>query len=185
MRAETLAFQTRVRTWAGSIPIDTPTMVALEVLNDVAGVTALPGMVTGIGTPTRGWQSVTNSAAAVIGQPVELDAQLRKRQTVSTALPSLTVFEGTIGAVASITGVDRLKGYENDTGTTDANGIPAHSISLVVQGGDATAIAQAIAAKKRLEPGRTARRASRSPTNTALLDRSTSTGRQPRRSKLP
>lgn len=40
MRAETLAFQTRVRTWAGSIPIDTPSMVALEALNDVAEITA-------------------------------------------------------------------------------------------------------------------------------------------------
>jgi len=40
MRAETLAFQTKVRTWAGSIPINTPSMVALEALNDVADLTA-------------------------------------------------------------------------------------------------------------------------------------------------
>ncbi|MGO4171546.1 baseplate J/gp47 family protein [Bosea sp. TAF32] len=129
------------------IPFDGDITVT-AIAKDAGAIAALPGTVTGIGTPTRGWQSVTNPNAAVAGQPVELDAQLRKRQTVSTALPSLTVFEGTIGAVASITGVDRLKGYENDTETTDANGIPAHSISLVVQGGDATAIAQAIAAKK-------------------------------------
>jgi uncharacterized phage protein gp47/JayE len=115
---------------------------------EVGAISALPGTVTGIGTPTRGWQSVTNPSAADPGQPVELDATLRQRQTVSTALPSRTVFEGTVGAVASITGVTRLKGYENDTGTTDANGIPGHSISLVVQGGDATAIAQAISDKK-------------------------------------
>lgn len=129
------------------VPFDGDITVT-AIAKDAGAIVALPGTVTGIGTPTRGWQSVTNPTAAVVGQPVELDAQLRKRQTVSTALPSLTVFEGTIGAVASITGVDRLKGHENDTGTTDANGIPAHSISLVVQGGDATAIAQAIAAKK-------------------------------------
>lgn len=115
---------------------------------DKGAITALSGTVTGIGTPTRGWQSVTNPGPAGVGQPIELDAQLRQRQTISTALPSLTVFEGTMGAVASVTGVERLKGYENDTGTADANGIPAHSISLVVQGGDATAIAQAIADKK-------------------------------------
>ncbi|WP_199091545.1 hypothetical protein [Bosea sp. ASV33] len=115
---------------------------------EAGALIALPGTVTTIGTPTRGWQSVTNGSAAAPGQPVELDAELRQRQTISTALPSLTVFEGTIGAVASVSGVQRLKGYENDTGTTDANGIPAHSISLVVDGGDASAIAQAIAAKK-------------------------------------
>lgn len=40
MRKETLAFQQRVRSWCASIPIDTPTMVALEALNDVAGLTA-------------------------------------------------------------------------------------------------------------------------------------------------
>lgn len=118
------------------------------IAKDAGAIQALPGAVSTIGTPTRGWQSVTNANAASPGQPVELDALLRQRQTISTALPSRTVFEGTLGAVASIAGVDRLKGYENDTGTTDANGIPAHSISLVVQGGDATAIAQAIADKK-------------------------------------
>ncbi|WP_089177158.1 baseplate J/gp47 family protein [Bosea sp. AS-1] len=115
---------------------------------DAGGINALPGAVSTIGTPTRGWQSVTNANAASPGQPVELDATLRQRQTTSTALPSRTVFEGTIGAVASVTGVQRLRGYENDTNTTDGNGIPAHSISLVVQGGDATAIAQAIVDKK-------------------------------------
>jgi uncharacterized phage protein gp47/JayE len=41
-----------------------------------------------------------------------------------------------------------LQAYENDTSTTDPNGIPSHSISLVVEGGDATEIADAIAAKK-------------------------------------
>jgi len=60
----------------------------------------------------------------------------------------LTVFEGTLGAVASIIGVERLKGYENDTALTDANGLPPHAISLVVQGGDADEIAQAISDKK-------------------------------------
>lgn len=109
---------------------------------------ALPGAIEGIGTPTRGWQSVTNDTAATPGAPIETDAELRRRQTISTALPSRTVFEGTIGAVGSILGVERLKGYENDTALTDANGLPPHTISLVVQGGDATEIAQAIANKK-------------------------------------
>lgn len=109
---------------------------------------ALPGTVETIGTPTRGWQSVTNLSAAVPGEPIETDAELRRRQSVSTALPSLTVFEGTIGAVASISGVSRYRGYENDTSVTDGDGIPPHSISLVVEGGDAQAIGQAIADKK-------------------------------------
>ena len=111
-------------------------------------VSAAAGTITQIGTPTLGWQSVTNPAAATPGAPVESDAELRVRQAVSVALPSRTVLEGTVGAVASIAGVARYRAYENDTSATDGNGIPSHSISLVVDGGDAMAIASAIAAKK-------------------------------------
>lgn len=111
-------------------------------------VSAGIGQVNIIATPTRGWQTVTNASAAEPGAPVETDSALRQRQQVSVALPSRTVLEGTTGAVANITGVTRLATYENDTNSTDSNGIPAHSISLVVEGGDAAAIAQAIADKK-------------------------------------
>jgi len=130
-----------------TIPVDGDIIVTATA-KDAGALLAAPGTITTIGTPTRGWQTVANPAEAVSGQPVEMDATLRRRQTVSTALPSRTVFDGTIGAVASISGVTRWKGYENDTGVTDSNGLPAHSISLVVLGGDATAIAQAIADKK-------------------------------------
>jgi uncharacterized phage protein gp47/JayE len=114
----------------------------------IGAIAAAANTITSIGTPTRGWQAVTNPAAATPGAPVENDAQLRIRQSVSTAIPSLTVFEGTLGAVASIVGVSRYRGYENDQDTTNADGIPGHTISLVVDGGDAQAIGEAIAAKK-------------------------------------
>ncbi|CAJ0701534.1 hypothetical protein LMG19089_02863 [Ralstonia edaphis] len=106
------------------------------------------GTVNQIATPTLGWQSVTNLTAAAAGAPVETDSQLKARQAVSTALPSRTVLEGTVGAVWAIPGVTRVTPYENDTSTTDTNGIPGNKIYLVVDGGDATAIAQAIAGKK-------------------------------------
>ncbi|WP_334046127.1 baseplate J/gp47 family protein [Burkholderia cepacia] len=114
----------------------------------IGDVSARAGTINQIATPALGWQSVTNSADAAEGAPVEKDPLLRQRQTVSTALPSLTVLDGIIGAVANVPGVTRYVAYENDTSSTDANGIPSHSISLVVEGGDATAIANAIAAKK-------------------------------------
>ncbi|UXZ62525.1 baseplate J/gp47 family protein [Burkholderia multivorans] len=114
----------------------------------IGDVSARAGTINQIATPALGWQSVTNPADAAEGAPVESDAVLRQRQTVSTALPSLTVLDGIIGAVANVPGVTRYVAYENDTSATDANGIPSHSISLVVEGGDATAIANAIAAKK-------------------------------------
>lgn len=114
----------------------------------IGAVSAAAGAINQIGTPTLGWQSVSNPEVATEGAPVESDAALRQRQTVSTALPSLTVLDGIIGAVSNLVGVLRLAAYENDTNSTDANGIPSHSISLVVDGGDAEEIAGAIAAKK-------------------------------------
>lgn len=115
----------------------------------VAGaISAAPNTVNQIYTPTLGWQSVNNTLAATIGASVETDAQLRIRQKFSTALPSKSVFDGTIGAVADVSGVVRYKGYENDTSTTNAEGIPANKVSMVVDGGDTQAIAEAIARHK-------------------------------------
>lgn len=111
-------------------------------------VQAQANTITQIFTPTRGWQSVNNSGAATSGVAVETDAQLRNRQYISVANPSLTVLEGTTGAVANVTGVTQVKSYENDTGSTDSNGIPAHSIALVVSGGVDSDVASAIALHK-------------------------------------
>lgn len=114
----------------------------------VGAISAATDTITKIRTPTIGWQSVTNPSPAVEGDPVETDAQLRRRQANSTMNPSQTVMEGITGSVASILGVQRFRGYENDDTTTDGDGIPAHSISFVVEGGDATTIAETIANKK-------------------------------------
>ena len=101
-----------------------------------------------IKTPVFGWQEANNPADAVAGNPVETDAALRNRQTISVAVPAQTIFEGIIGGVASLNGIDRIKGYENDTDTTDSNGIPSHSIAVIVEGGDAVEIAAEIAERK-------------------------------------
>lgn len=115
---------------------------------EIGAISAAANTINKIATPTLGWQTVNNVAAATEGDPVESDAELRLRQTQSTMIPSLSVMEGIVGAVASLPGVSRYRGYENDTATTNADGIPAHSISLVVEGGTTQAIAEAIAAKK-------------------------------------
>lgn len=107
-------------------------------------INAQEDTVTGINTPTQGWQGVNNPTGATVGQAFEADAKLRNRQSVSTSIPAQTVFDATIGAVANVAGVTALSPYENDTGTTDANGLPPHSISLVVEGGTDTDIAQTI-----------------------------------------
>lgn len=101
-----------------------------------------------IGSPSYGWQSVTNPSAAVAGAPVEQDAPLRVRQAQSTAIRSRSILDGMIGAVAALPGVVRLVGHENDTSLTDSDGVPPHTVAFVVDGGDAQTIANILGAKK-------------------------------------
>jgi uncharacterized phage protein gp47/JayE len=112
------------------------------------GVAAAAGSLTEILTPTRNFQSVTNAADAALGAPVEQDAALRQRQSVSTAIPALSVLAAMYGALKNIIGVNRCFPYENDTKVTDDDGIPANSIAVVIDGGDAATIAATIARYK-------------------------------------
>lgn len=132
-----------------SVVIGTHGDVTVTAISQKAGaIIALPGEVNQIGTPTRGWQSVTNIATATLGRKVETDGDLRIRRSKSVALPSRTVLDGVIGSVSQIVGVGRLTAFENDTSLTDSRGISSHSIALIVDGGDAKTIAEVIALKK-------------------------------------
>lgn len=132
-----------------SVTIGVGGSVTVTATSAVAGaVAAVIGSITQINTPTRGWTAVSNSVAAAVGSDAEKDSALRIRQGQSVAIPSLTPFEAVDGALANVAGVTRHKLYENDTGATDANGLPAHSIAAIVEGGDVTLIAQTIRGKK-------------------------------------
>lgn len=132
-----------------SVTIPAGGLVVITATCDVAGAVSAPAAsITNILTPTLGWQTANNVNPATIGAPVETDAALRQRQSVSTALTAETPLKAILGSVASLTGVLRIAADDNDTGTTDANGVPAHSLAMIVEGGDAQAIAQAIFDKK-------------------------------------
>lgn len=124
------------------------TVVATATCASTGAVAALAGSITTINTPTRGWVSVTNPLAATVGVAAETDAQLRVRQSQSVALASLTPFDAVDGAIANVEGVTRHKLFENDQEVTDSNGLPPHSISAIVEGGDATEIANTIRSVK-------------------------------------
>ena len=111
-------------------------------------VTALPNTLTTIVTPVYGWLGVTNNYQANPGVDEEADASLRERYAQATASPANTVFESMIASVSQVDGVSKLKAYENDTGETDDNGLPPHSVTFVVEGGDNTDIATEIYYKK-------------------------------------
>jgi uncharacterized phage protein gp47/JayE len=111
-------------------------------------IVAPAGSISQINTPTRGWQTFTSTADAAPGNPVETDAALRQRQAVSTSLPAETPLQALLGALSNLSGVGRVAVYENATGTTDVNGLPEHSISAVVSGGNVTDIVTTIGQKK-------------------------------------
>ncbi len=120
------------------------TVSVLATAQQLGAISAAANTITGISTPVQGWTSVTNPAAATVGTPTESDAALRARAAISTALPSQTNFESTLAAVAAVPGVLRSIGYNNPTGGPDAYGNPAHSITMVTEGGNSLAIATAI-----------------------------------------
>lgn len=107
------------------------------------------GTITQIATTTLGVASVNNAAAALsVGISEETDAQLRIRRANSVSLPSRGYLEGLLGALLDTDGVTQAVVLENDTNTTDADGIPGHSIWCIVEGGANSDIADAIYKKR-------------------------------------
>lgn len=124
------------------------TITVEATCNDAGDIIAQSNTITKILTPVYGWFSVVNNFNGSGGVDQESDAELRARYALATSAPSETVFESIIASLYTVSGVTRIKGYENDTGSADANGIPAHSISMVVEGGDDTDVATEIYYKK-------------------------------------
>ena len=100
-------------------------------------------------TLQAGVVSVDNPDSPItIGVDEETDQQLRLRQQRSVALPSQGYIDGLDGALLAIDDVIDAKVYENDQDQTDVNGIPAHSIWCIVDGGEAQTIGETIRLKK-------------------------------------
>lgn len=98
-----------------------------------------------ISTPQLGVVSVNNSSAPVqIGVDEESDYDLRNRFNNSFALGGVGSFENIISALYSLDGVLSVSGENNVENTVSIAGTPAHSVWLIVQGGDNDDIAQTI-----------------------------------------
>lgn len=131
-----------------TIPIS-GTINVTATSKDAGAINAAPGTITTIFTPTLGWQTVTNVSAALPGNAVETDAELRVRQQNSTNLPAQTVLSSTAAAISDLDGVTDVKPYENDGDLTDSNGLTPHSVCFVVDGTpNLQAVANTIGLKK-------------------------------------
>lgn len=112
-------------------------------------VETTPNTITVISTVTLGVFSVNNPLAATsIGTNEETDYALRIRRAQSVSLPSQGYLQGLIGALLAVSGVTSCRVLENYTNTTDGNGIPGHSIWVIVDGGTDDAVANAIYLKR-------------------------------------
>lgn len=137
--------------WAlpASVTIGTSGTVTVTASCMTSGaINAQAGSITQIQTPGKGWQSVTNPAAAVPGNPVESDPKLRVRQSTSTASPAQAIIDSIAAAVGNVPGVTQYQIYENATPNTDANGVPPGAIAPIVSGGNVNAVAAAIQQRK-------------------------------------
>lgn len=131
-----------------SVTIVGTSVTVTATCTKAGAIEAAANTITTIGTPTAGWTSVTNVSAATPGVNAQTDAELRQQQAISTMQPSLSLWEGILGAVGAINDVVSVGGINNDTSSTSAEGIPAHAIALVVYGGDADTIGETIFLEK-------------------------------------
>lgn len=101
-------------------------------------------------TIVLGVTSVNNPTSyTTLGLNEETDAALKIRRQQSVSLSSQGWVEGLYAALKNINGVTSVFIKENTTATTDANGIPGHSIWAIVAGsGTSAQIAQAIYTKR-------------------------------------
>lgn len=118
------------------------------IAEEVGAIEASPNTITQIGTPTLGWQSVNNPTQATVGVAVETDAELRQRQSRSTELPSVSLWEGIIGSLLNLPGVIRVSGVKNDEDDPSPEGVPGHTIAMIVDGGEVDEIGETIFLKK-------------------------------------
>ncbi len=110
----------------------------------------IPNTITTPVTIVVGVSSVNNPTAYTsLGINEETDAQVKIRRAQSVSLASQGYLAGLLAALRNINGITSAFVYENTTSDTDSDGVPGHSIWVIVSGTAAAAeIAQAIYTKR-------------------------------------
>lgn len=113
-------------------------------------VTPTPNTITVPVTIVLGVTAINNPTQATsIGLNEETDAALKVRRQQSVSLASQGYLAGLLAALKNISGVTAAFVYENVTGSVNIDGVPGHSIWVIVSGtGAAASIAEAIYTKR-------------------------------------
>ena len=129
-----------------ALPAGTTTITLFA--ENFGSVEADAGTVTEPVTVVIGVTGVTNPSAAIVGRDEETDEELRIRRNRSLETPQSSSIGRLFTALASVTNVTDLAVYENDTDVTDSDGIPAHSLWVVVEGGAVADIVETMVLNK-------------------------------------
>jgi uncharacterized phage protein gp47/JayE len=90
-----------------------------------------------IETPVSGWEDARNIADLETGRAIETDSAARIRRASLLHASGLSTVDAVAARVAdNVEGVTRVSGFENTDDVVDAQGLPAHSIEMVVVGGE-------------------------------------------------
>lgn len=96
-------------------------------------------------TIVSGVTTVNNATTPYqVGSNQETDSNFRLRRQASTAFPAQGPLQALFAGLNSLTGVAQSVVYENNTNAVDADGIPAHGIWVIMDGGVAADIAETI-----------------------------------------
>jgi uncharacterized phage protein gp47/JayE len=132
-----------------AVPSDGTYVYAFQAVNPGA-VLSVPNTITVPVTIVLGVTSVNNPTTySTLGLDEESDMDLKIRRQKSVSLSSQGYLAGLLAALENISGVTSAFVYENVTGSTDGDGIPSHSIWVIVAGSfSAAAVANAIYTKR-------------------------------------
>ena len=121
---------------------------------ELGKVEVIPNTITTPVTVIAGVTSVNNPAgASSIGIDEETDVELRIRRRSSTTLVAVGPVDSLLAALNNLDLVTVAIIYENDSDTTDVNGVPPHSIWCIIEGGDPDDIGEAIYSKRTMGVG--------------------------------
>lgn len=126
---------------------DDGTVTATFKCEDFGDYQPVPSSTFSIETPVYGLDSVTMDYANLhlsIGRFTESDEELRQRRKESVGQTSTNTLDSIKGNLYSLDNVQKVVYFENETESTDANGLPMKSFEFVIDGGDSNEIARTI-----------------------------------------
>ena len=147
--ADTVKTRSNVLILSDNLTTESVTTVANFLTEDYGKITLPDGIVTVMVNNIPGFDEVTNIIAPSYGRLQETDIELRQSYIAKAALRSNTMIDSIVSELLNnVADIESASGYENDTDVTNSDGMPPHSIEMVVEGGNDSEIAAAILNRK-------------------------------------